>query len=434
MNELTLTPCTGPLDAVVSLPGSKSLTNRALVAAVLAGGTSVLNHALLADDTHRMIDALKSLGFGVTVDPEAERIEVTGRGGQIPASEATIDCGNSGTTIRFCTALASLGFGAYAFDGSTRMRERPVGPLADGLRRMGVGFEWLGKEGFAPYTVRAKGIRGGTFSFGSMDSSQFLTALLLIAPVCAADVLIDVNCPMVSRPYVEMTLALMESFGVAVIADMGETRSRFIVPAPQPYCPTNFDIEPDASGASYFLAAPAIVGGSVSVIGLGTDSVQGDARFVDVLERLGCGIERSATRLAVCGPDDGRLRAIDIDLNDMPDMVLTVAVLALFADGITRIRNVANLRIKETDRIAALATELSKLGARVEERDDGLAIDPPKHVTPAAIDTYDDHRMAMAFSLVGLRVGGISIRNPECVQKTFPDFFDRRARLCRSQC
>ncbi len=434
MASVRLSPSSEPLDTTVRLPGSKSLTNRAIVTAALSDGTCILENALLAEDTRYMIAAVEKLGFAITTDPNDRRIEISGRGGHIPVADLELSCGNSGTTLRFCTALAALGHGRFTLDGVPRMRERPIGPLADALQSLGAGIEYHGAEGYPPLTVHARGLSGGNVSFDHAPSSQFLSALLMAAPAAAGDVLVDVAGPMVSAPYVTMTTALMDAFGPAVIQDIHPQGSRFIVAAPQPYRARRYTIEPDASNASYFLAAPAVAGGTVAVTGLGTDSIQGDTAFVDLLESMGCQVERAAGTLTVRGVQTGRkLQALDVDLNHMPDMVQTLAVLALFANGTTVIRNVANLRLKETDRLAALAHELSAFGAKVEECDDGLSITPPQSVRPATVETYDDHRMAMSFALTGLAVDGVVINDPQCVNKTFPDFFEYWARFCRLQ-
>jgi 3-phosphoshikimate 1-carboxyvinyltransferase len=430
MVEYVCQPVPGPIDAVVRVPGSKSITNRALIAAALADGHSLLTDALLADDTRLMIDALRALGIAVTVDEGGPNLEVTGCGGHLPLSEARLFCGNAGTVMRFGAAMAATAYGSFELDGVERMRERPIGDLADALRSLGSGVEYLGEEGFPPIRLHARRLRGGQISLKAPPSSQFISALLLAAPCAADDVLIEVAGPVPSVPYLKMTVAVMERFGVSVVEQYAADAVRYIVPAPQRYAGCAFAVEPDASNATYFLAAPAVAGGRVVLEGLGEGSVQGDARFVDVLERMGCSIVREPNRLTVSGPAAGdRLRGIALDLNDMPDTVQTLAVIALFAAGPTTIRNVANLRVKETDRIAALATELAKLGAVVEQRPDGLTVHPPRTVTPAVLDTYDDHRMAMSLALAGLRCPGTVIRNPGCCAKTFPDFFERWDRL-----
>jgi len=446
MSVYRCTPASGPLDATVVLPGSKSLTNRALVAAALADGTSVLRNVLFAEDTLLMMEALRTLGIALTSDEYDCVVEVTGCRGHIPESEANLFCGNSGTTIRFLTAMVALGQGRFHLDGIARMRKRPIGGLVEALQALGAGIEYPGEEGFPPVVVHAHGLRGGHVAFDSPQSSQPVSALLLSAPYASRDVLLEVAGDVPSIPYLKMTTAIMERFGVAVLKDLGELRARgdfvppaaqerhgalrFIVEAPQRYQAASLSIEPDATNATYFLAAPAIAGGRVVVQGLGLESVQGDIGFVDVLERMGCGVSREPTRLSVEGPPEGvRLRGIDVDLNDMPDTVPTLAVLALFADSPTTIRNVANLRVKETDRLTALRRELSKLGATVEELPDGLIIRPPHRLAPAAIDTYDDHRMAMSFVLAGLKCPGLVINDPQCCAKTFPDFFERFERM-----
>ncbi len=420
-----------PLDAEVGLPGSKSLTNRALVAAALADGTSLLSGALLAEDVERMIESLGALGVPITADRTDARIEVGGRG-DFPAEEADLYCGNSGTTLRFLTAACATAFGTYRLDGSARMRERPVGALVEALRGLGARVQFEGREGYPPLIVHARHLHGGQVRVDASESSQFVSGVLLAAPKASDDVLLEIAPPVISAPYLDMTCRVMDDFGAGVIADRGGTGSRkvgaarYIVPAPQRYTGRSYAIEPDASNACYFLSAPAIAGGRVTVRGIGSGSVQGDARFAGVLARLGCRVQQTADSTTVeRDPDAGRLRAFDADLNDMPDQAQTLAVLALFADGPTTIRNVANLRLKETDRLAALACELRKLGAEVEERPDGLTITPPDNPVSAEIDTYDDHRMAMSFALAGLAIDGLAIRDPQCCGKTFPAFWER---------
>ncbi len=433
MSSITFEPIATPLNAVVSLPGSKSLTNRALILAALANGQSTLAGALFSEDTERMIDALSTLGFAVDADATHARIIVTGHGGHIPNPEGDIHCGNSGTTIRFCAALASLGHGNVRFDGIDRMRERPIGALVDALRQVGGLFEYENKDGFPPLTVHGQGLKGGWVRFNRPESSQFVSAVMMVAPIAFRDTLIEVVGGLVSEPYVTMTAATMREFGVETLVQRDGDDTKIVVAAPQNYQSGTYLIEPDASNASYFLAAPAIAGGRVAVSGIGTDSVQGDARFVDVLEQMGCKIDRATDQLTVSRDPGSPLTGIDVDLNEMPDMVQTLAVVALFADGPTHIRNVANLRVKETDRLAALATELRKLAATIDEREDGLSITPPDKIANASIATYDDHRMAMSFALATLAANGIVIEEPECVAKTFPNFFDLWAQLLRGK-
>lgn len=426
MKTYEVRPVHHPLEATVRIPGSKSLTNRALVAAALADGTTRMANILLADDTRYMIDALRSLGVPIRVDEPECRLEITGIRGSWPNAEASLFCGNAGTVMRFLAAACCTGQGTYTLDGIERMRQRPIGGLVDALLELGAHVEYTGQPGYPPIEIHARGLRGGKVSFDSPPSSQLVSALLMAAPYATQDVYIEIEGEVVSQPYLAMTQRVMEAFGVQLVE---HKMRKFIVPAPQRYRATEYDVEPDASNATYFLAAPAIVGGSVTVEGLGTDSVQGDAHFVDVLEQMGCGVQRSPRRFTVTGPA-GRLKGIDIDLNAMPDTAQTLAVVALFAEGPTRIRNVANLRVKETDRLAALATELTKLGAEIEVFEDGLIVHPPGSILPSAIHTYDDHRMAMSFALAGLAADGIVIKDPACVNKTFPDYFQRLEAMC----
>jgi len=338
------------------------------------------------------------------------------------------------------------------------MRERPIGDLVDALRACGAPIEYEAEEGFPPVIVHGRGLRGGPLHLPPTPSSQFISALLMVAPYATGDALIEAEGPISSAPYLAMTVQLMDRFGVSAVCDNEKVKTsknrnaetaeadfstfrlfdfstfaRFIVPAPQRYQATNYAVEPDATNATYFLAAPAVAGGHVTVRGLGSQSLQGDVGFVDVLARMGCSVELAPDSISVSGPAGERLRGIDVDLNAMPDTVPTLAVLALFADGPTRICNVAHLRIKETDRLKALSTELGKLGSRVEEHEDGLTIYPIGRLLPATIDTYDDHRMAMSFALAGLRCPELIINNPGCCEKSFPDFFARFAKMLETR-
>lgn len=425
-DSITIRPAQRPVDVVVRLPGSKSLTNRALLSSALARGESELAGVLFADDTRLMIDALKALGAGIEIDEGRSRARVSGCGGRWRETEASLYCGNAGTVIRFLSAACSAGIGEYLLDGDARMRQRPIGDLVEALRSLGAGIGYAGAEGYCPLTVRAKGLRGGQVVISEPASSQFVSALLMAAPLAADDVLIEIAGALPSRPYVKMTLGVMEAFGIAVVQ---EGLARFVVPAPQHYEATHYTIEPDASAASYFFAAAAITGGRVTVEGLGARSVQGDWGFVRVLDRMGCRVDADDTGTTVVGPEDGKLRGLDVDLGDMPDVAQTLAVLAAFADGPTRIRNVANLRIKETDRLNALATELGRMGVDTEIHADGITIRPDRPPTAAPIRTYHDHRMAMSFALAGLRLDGMVISDPTCVSKTFPTFFETWGRL-----
>ncbi|MCG3126081.1 MAG: 3-phosphoshikimate 1-carboxyvinyltransferase [Phycisphaerae bacterium] len=423
MNHVSIQP-SGPIVATVEVPGSKSLTQRHLICAALAEGRSRIRGALLADDTQLMIAALRALEFEIGV--QGTTIEVVGGGGQIRAVDASLNVGHAGTAMRFLAALLCLGQGLYRIDGSARMRQRPIGPLVDALGELGAQIGYDAQRGFPPLTIVARGLAGGPLEFRTPPSSQFISAILMVSPYALRDVLMRIDGPVVSGPYVEMTVDVMRRMGVELLAD----GPRYVIPGTQRYRGGDYAIEPDASAATYFFAAAAITGGKVRVNGLTRRSAQGDVGFVDVLRRMGCTVTEGGSFLEVAAPRGGRLRAVDEDLNDMPDSVQTLAVTALFADGVTHIRNVANLRIKETDRIAALAAELARLGARVDVRDDGLSIFPPERVRPAEIRTYDDHRMAMSLALAGLAAPGVVILNPECVSKSFPDFFESLARAC----
>jgi 3-phosphoshikimate 1-carboxyvinyltransferase len=398
-----------------------------LLCTALGAGRSTLRGASLSDDAYRTIDGLRRLGIRVELREDGELIEVHGCRGQIPADEAEIDAGDAGTAMRFLTALASLGWGRFRLDGSRRMRERPIGQLVGALQSLGAAADYEQAEGYPPLTIVARGLTGGDVLFDQPPSSQYVSALLMVAPYAARDVMIRIDGQLTSRPYVEMTIKVMLSLGVEVLAS--DSFDRYVVPSTQRYEAAEIAIEPDASAATYFWAAAAITGGRVRIRGLTSRSLQGDVGFIDVLERMGCRVEQSEDSIAIHGPPPGELRGIHVDLNAMPDTAQTLAVAALFADGPTRITNVANLRIKETDRLAALESELMRLGARVELAGDGLTITPPESITPAAVETYGDHRMAMSFALAGLRADGITVKDADCVSKSFPDFFDALASL-----
>jgi 3-phosphoshikimate 1-carboxyvinyltransferase len=420
-----IVPLSAAPDAVVPIPGSKSLTNRALVLAALAPGTSRLTNALFSDDTIVMVESLRRLGFRVEVDEQALTMAVEGRGGVIPAASAELFIGGAGTAARFLTAMVALGHGRYHIDGIERMRERPIQDLLDALGMLGASMS--AAAGAPPVMVEARGLRGGRAVIHGEVSSQFLSALLMVAPYAAGDVEIAVDGPLVAGPYVEMTLAVMTAFGVDVER---EGLRRFHVPSGQRYHAREYAVEPDASSAAYFFAAAAITGGRITVPGLSSGSLQGDAKIVDLLERMGCAVERGTDFLAVRG--SGALRGIDVDLGGMSDQTMTLAAIAPFADGPTRIRGVAHIRHQESDRLAATAAELRRLGQQVNERDDGLVI-TPQPVRPATVQTHGDHRIAMAFAIMGLRIPGIAIADPGCVAKTFPDFFERLGRFRAAQ-
>lgn len=416
----------GAVRGNVRPPGSKSITNRALVCAALAQGRSILTGALDSEDTRVMFEALGQLGIALALDPAERVITVSGCGGRLPATRAEVFVDNSGTTARFLAAVLTLGQGIYRLDGAPRMRERPIQDLVDALRALGADVSSDQETGCPPLLVRAAGLEGGQARVRGDISSQFLSGLLLAAPYARQPVELVVEGELVSKPYVAMTLAVMRAFGVEVRAD-GFTRFR--VPNERPYQGREYAIEPDASAASYFLAAAAITGGEVRVEGLSRASLQGDVAFVDLLAQMGCHVRHEVDAITVRGAAlaGGTLQGITCDMNAISDTVQTLSAVALFAAGPTTITGVPHIRHKETDRLAALATELRKFGAEVDERADGLRIVPPREPSAlhgAAIDTYRDHRMAMSLALVGLRVPGVTIRDPGCVAKTYPEYFD----------
>ncbi len=425
---LTLTPLEHAPNAVVAIPGSKSITNRALILAALADGTTTLINALFSDDTRVMTEALKSLGFGIEADAERETITVVGQRGQIPAMHAELFCGNSGTSIRFLTALCALGKGgSYTLDGVERMRQRPQGDLLHALESQGITTTAEFGNGCPPLHIHSQnGLKGGTVSLRADASSQFVTALLMVAPYANAtlEIVIEGNL----RPfYVTMTRQMMAQWGVHT----EETERGFVVPAGQRYlAQPEYTIEPDASSASYFFAAAALLGGTVTVPNLTPNALQGDVRFAtEVLAEMGCTVTHDNRSIMVAAPADGILHGITRDMSAISDTSLTLAVLAPFADSPTTVTGIAHSRLQECDRIAAICTELTKLGVQVEEYPDGFTIYPAAQIAPATIETYHDHRVAMSFALIGLKVPGITIANPACVAKTFPDYWQRLERL-----
>jgi 3-phosphoshikimate 1-carboxyvinyltransferase len=411
-----------PLDANVAVPGSKSITNRALIVAGLADGPSELHGALHSDDTRYMAAALTTLGVPVESDEANAAFRVIGGGGTFTAPEADLFVGNSGTTMRFLTAALPLGCGRYRIDGVPRMRLRPIAPLIAALNELGADARSEAGTGCPPVVVQAAGLRGGQTRMAGDLSSQYFSALLLSAPYARDGVVVDVVGDLVSKPYLPMTAAVMAAFGVKVDLDTVAWQQLAVRPG-QHYTGRVFSIEPDASNASYFFAAAAVTGGRVRVSGLGRGSTQGDLRFVDILGKMGAEVEIAEEYTEVCGPANGDLRAVDVDMGPISDTAQTLAAIAPFASGVTTIRGVAHARLKETDRVAALAIELRRLGQAVEEFSDGLRI-TPRLIQPADIDTYDDHRMAMSFAVAALRAPGIRLRDPGCVAKTFPEFFD----------
>jgi len=402
---------------MVRVPGSKSLTNRALLIAALADGTIRLTNALFSDDSLYFAKALQTLGFDVQLDEVNSEMTVRGLGGRIPSNKAELFIGNAGTAARFLSAFLTLGHGEYILDGDSRMRERPIGDLIDALHQLGVELE--ATNNCPPVQIFAKGLPGGKTKIAGNISSQFLSAFLMVAPYAKSSVEIEVATELNSKPYVDMTIAIMKDFGVEIKRHGYE---RFII-QPSFFFPlSTYSIESDASTASYFFAAPAICGGTVRVENISRNSKQGDIAFLDILQQMGCiiGEDHDAITVICTNP----LKGIDVDTRDFPDTAQTLAAIAPFASSPTRIRGIASARLKETDRIHATCTELARLGVHVEEHEDGMTIYPCDKIQPATIQTYNDHRMAMAFSLIGLRIPGITIENPACVSKTFPNFFD----------
>jgi 3-phosphoshikimate 1-carboxyvinyltransferase len=429
MEFLDLPPMLGAA-GLVRLPGSKSISNRTLLLAALAEGETEIRDLLASDDVERMLEALRILGVSCPIDAQDGSCRIVGVGGAFPVKRADLFLGNAGTAFRPLTAALALSGGEYRLSGVPRMHERPIGDLVDGLRQLGADVRYTGNEGFPPLHILPSVIRpGGLLRVRGDVSSQFLTALLMGLPLTGVETTLEVVGELISKPYISITLELMARFGVEV---RREGWSRFVVPGGVRYrSPGKVFVEGDASSASYFLAAGAIGGGPVRVEGVGRTSIQGDVRFAEALAELGARIEMGDNWIEARAPEQGRLRAFDLDLNHIPDAAMTLAVAALFADGPCLLRNIASWRVKETDRIAAMAIELRKVGAAVEEGADTLRITPPQVLVPAAIDTYDDHRMAMCFALVSLGGCRVRINDPKCVNKTFPTFFERFADICR---
>lgn len=423
-DSVEIRPVSKPICGVARPPGSKSLTNRALLIAAMADGVSTLRGILHSRDTAVMIESLGRLGISVTPGDEPTTIRVAGQGGRIPVTQADLYLENSGTSIRFLTALCTVGEGRFRLDGNERMRQRPIADLLVALNHLGADTRCEAGTDCPPVVVAANRLPGGSTTVETQRSSQFLSALLMVTPAAKGPIEIRLSGPLVSEPYIDMTLGVMARFGVTVDTTVpGRYRTM-----PAPYRAGEYDIEPDASAASYFFAAAAITGGSVTIEGLSDYALQGDVHFVDVLERMGCRVERSPHSLTVHG---GPLRGVDVDMNAISDTAQTLAAVAVFAEGPTTIRHVAHMRLKETDRVAAVVTELRRLGIRADEHPDGLTIHPGV-VQPTTVHTYDDHRMAMSFALIGLKVRGIRIADPGCTAKTYPEYFADLEKLCES--
>lgn len=432
MEYLDLSPIPR-VSGTVLLPGSKSISNRTLLMAALAEGVTEVKALLASDDTRHMLAALRQLGVNWTQHNDSRDYRVEGAGGAFPVKQADLFLGNAGTAFRPLTAALALSHGDYRLSGVPRMHERPIGDLIDALRQLGADIVCLENEGYPPLAIRPAQIKAsGRVSVRGNVSSQFLTALLMAAPLARQDVTIEVVGELISKPYIEITLNLMSRFGVEVERQGWQA---FTIRAGQTYrSPGEIHVEGDASSASYFLAAGAIGQGPVRVEGVGKASIQGDVRFAEALEQMGAEISMGDNWIEARAPKSGKLKALDLDCNHIPDAAMTLAIAALFAEGTTTLRNIASWRVKETDRIAAMATELRKVGAIVEEGADYIRVTPPmasRLVPLASIDTYDDHRMAMCFSLVALGNVPVRINDPKCVAKTFPDYFNVLASITK---
>ncbi|CAN5883452.1 3-phosphoshikimate 1-carboxyvinyltransferase [soil metagenome] len=422
--EIQIEPLVHSVDATIRVPGSKSVTNRALIVAALADGTSTIRNPLFSDDSFWLMQALVRLGFEVEADRSAGLVRIEGRAGSIPSGDVEVFVGNAGTVARFLPPALALGPGPYRVDGSARMRERPVEDLVEAMRNLGSAVRYADEDGCFPLVVEGGGLAGGKARVSGGRSSQFLSGLLMAAPGAEEEVVLEVAGELVSKPYVGITSDVMRSFGVEVSKKDGT-----YTVSPGTYAAQDYKVEPDASGASYFMAAAAVTGGKVRIPDLGKDSPQGDLRFAEVLGAMGCRVDLGSDFIEVQGPE--QLRGVEVDMNELSDTMMTLAAIAPFADGPTTITNVEHTRYQETDRVSAVATELNRLGVPAVEAQDSIRI-IPRSIRPGTVQTYDDHRMAMAFALIGLKTEGIRIKDPGCVTKTFPDYFQRLAELKRA--
>ena len=411
---LEITPLKKPPDATISVPGSKSVTNRALIIAALADGTSRITNPLFADDSYWLMDSLVRLGIEVSADSRRREVRVNGQCGVIGASDIDLFVGNAGTVARFLPPVLALGRGPYTVDGVPRMRERPVADLVDAMRELGAAVGYAGEEGRFPLTIMGGGIPGGQARVSASKSSQFISGLLMAAPYAWRQVTLLAD-GRDQWPYVGITVALMREFGV----DVDEARNRFAI-KPATYTARTYQVEPDASGASYFMAAAAVTGGRVRIPGLGSASPQGDLRFAGVLREMGCDVELASDFVEVIGPD--RLKGVEVDMNAFSDTMITLSAISPFAEGPTTINNVAHTRLQESDRLSAVATELGRLGIETQTTFSSIRIIPGE-IRPGVLRTYGDHRMAMAFAVTGLVAPGVRIGDPGCVTKTFPGYF-----------
>ncbi|WP_373277256.1 3-phosphoshikimate 1-carboxyvinyltransferase [Chitinilyticum litopenaei] len=427
LEHLDLAPIARVNGSVV-LPGSKSISNRTLLLAALCDGSTLVQGLLASDDTQRMLEALATLGVKVEQQGASRDFLVHGCAGNFPNKAADLFLGNAGTAFRPLTAALALSGGEYHLHGVARMHERPIGDLVDALVQAGAKIDYLANPGFPPLQIHPAELSSDRIAVKGNVSSQFLTGLLMALPLTGRDMTIEVVGELISKPYIEITLNLLAKFGIEVTRNEWK---EFFIKGGQTYrSPGQIFVEGDASSASYFLAAGAIGGGTVRVEGVGRDAIQGDKRFADTLAQMGAQISWGDNFIEAAPPADGQLKAIDVDLNHIPDAAMTIAVAALFAKGTTTIRNIESWRVKETDRLSAMATELRKVGATVEEGQDYIVVTPPAQlIANAAIETYDDHRMAMCFSLVAL--GGVTVRilDPKCTAKTFPTYFEELGRI-----
>jgi len=424
MEKLVLEPIQN-ISGEVHLPGSKSLSNRLLLLSAISKGQTEVYNILDSDDTSYMLNALNSLGIKYEISDDKTTCHIEGVGGPFSVPETDLYLGNAGTAVRPLCAVLCSGIGNHIIRGDQRMYERPIKDLVDALRQLGSNIEYLGNDGFPPLRINAHGIKGGQVDIKGNISSQYLTAMLLTSPLSQSPIQINVIGELVSKPYIDMTLSVMKKFGVNVVNDNYQS---FVISGSEQYIsPKTVLVEGDASSASYFMAAAAIGGGPIRLRGIGSESIQGDVQVTEVLNQMGAKVTMGTDWVEV---ERNTLSGVDLDLNHIPDAAMTIATTALFADGPTTIRNIGNWRVKETDRLSAMATELRKVGAEVIEGQDYLKITPPPKILPATIDTYNDHRMAMCFSLAALGDAPITINDPGCVSKTFPEYFDLFSSLC----
>jgi 3-phosphoshikimate 1-carboxyvinyltransferase len=421
MAKIQIEPA-GSVSLDLAVQGSKSLTNRALIAAALAPGMTKLVNASFSDDSKYLATALNQIGIPVETRDKDDVILVNG--GKPLKSDGEFFMGNAGTALRFFTSFVCLGKGQYEIDGEARMRERPIGGLVEALRKLGAEVRYEMSDGCPPLAIKANGLKCGKTVVAGDTSSQFISSLLLSAPGASGPVEIEVEGEVASKPYIEITLDVMRDLGVPVER---EAYRRFRIPAGSRYQSKVYKIEADGASANYFLAMAAVTAGKARVRGVGSRSHQGELKFAAILEQMGCTVKMFPEAIEVTGK--GPLMGVDVDMNDCPDSVQTLAAVALFAKGVTRVRNVKNLRVKETDRIAAIAKECAKLGANVDEMEDGFALTPPAKVGSAEIETYKDHRMAMSFAVAAVAAPGILIKDPDCVSKSFPGFFEQLGTL-----